>query len=258
MRQLANLLPKPIAQKLRAEVRFRRDVAALRTWGHDDKRRAQFYSRFISDGDIVFDVGANIGNRSKIFLHLGARVIAFEPQLYCLNVLRKGLGGHAAMTLEPIGLGACSGTVEMNLSDSNTISSMSREFISAAQKSGRFGSATWNQRILVQISTIDAMVLRYGKPSFIKIDVEGYELDVISGMSSSVKALSFEFTPDLAAVAHSCIDRLTQIGFTRFQVSLGESMSFALSDWVDSISIKKAIGDVPPMGFGDIYALSAT
>jgi hypothetical protein len=38
-----------------------------------------FYRRFIRPGDLVFDVGANVGKRSAVFLDLGATVVAIEP-----------------------------------------------------------------------------------------------------------------------------------------------------------------------------------
>lgn len=64
---------------------------ALRAWGPDDAARLEFYSQFIHPGDLVFDVGANVGNRTKIFLRLGARVVAFEPQASCARVLQRAL-----------------------------------------------------------------------------------------------------------------------------------------------------------------------
>ena len=55
----------------------------------DRKKMIQFYSNFISNGDLCFDVGANIGNRTEVFLELGAKVICVEPQQACLQQLNK-------------------------------------------------------------------------------------------------------------------------------------------------------------------------
>ena len=57
-----------------------------------DREMLRFYSRFIHKGDLCFDVGAHMGNRTEIFLKLGANVIAVEPQEDCINQLREKIG----------------------------------------------------------------------------------------------------------------------------------------------------------------------
>ena len=53
------------------------------------RRLKGFYSGFIGKGDLVFDIGAHLGNRSEAWLALGARVIAAEPQPICVQYLQK-------------------------------------------------------------------------------------------------------------------------------------------------------------------------
>ena len=60
-----------------------------KSWTKDDQKKLKFYSQFIKKGDLVFDVGANLGNRTKIFLKLGARVVAIEPQPFCMSRLKS-------------------------------------------------------------------------------------------------------------------------------------------------------------------------
>ncbi|MEO1511628.1 MAG: FkbM family methyltransferase [Planctomycetota bacterium] len=64
-----------------------------------------FYARFVSRGSLVFDIGANVGNRTGVFRQLGARVIAVEPQPHCLNRLRGSFGHDPEVTLEAVALG---------------------------------------------------------------------------------------------------------------------------------------------------------
>ena len=63
-------------------------------WTQQDQKMLDFYSQFISNNDVVFDVGANIGNRSKIFLKLNASVIAVEPQDECIKYLQSTFGNN--------------------------------------------------------------------------------------------------------------------------------------------------------------------
>ena len=50
-----------------------------------------FYSQFISKNSLVFDVGANIGNRTAMFAELGRLVVAIEPQNTCMKTLCRNL-----------------------------------------------------------------------------------------------------------------------------------------------------------------------
>ena len=72
-----------LARRLAAEKHRR----SLRRWTASDTTLAGFYSTFVSTGDLCFDIGANYGNRTKVFLRLGARVVAVEPQPSCCQVL---------------------------------------------------------------------------------------------------------------------------------------------------------------------------
>lgn len=243
-----------LTSSLKARVRRHRDLKANRSWLPIDQKRADFYSQFFKTGDLVFDVGANVGNRSKIFLKLGARVVAFEPQAYCLAVLRKSFQSDRNIVIVPKGLGRCSGIAVLNTSDAHTISSMSDNFIEATTSTGRFGGTTWNSRVEIEISTLDQEIRAHGLPRFIKIDVEGFESEVLAGLSRGVGALSFEFTPELLPVAQACIETCAQLGMTEFQLSLGESMTWSQSDWQPAERMIDVLRQIKPPEFGDIYA----
>src|SRR5262245_12044409 len=72
-----------------------RQLIALRSRfraGIHRRKMRHFYSQFIAPGNLCYDVGANVGDRTDIFRKLGARVIAIEPQTACLEVLRQRFG----------------------------------------------------------------------------------------------------------------------------------------------------------------------
>jgi FkbM family methyltransferase len=227
-----------------------------RFWRHtpQDALRVEFYRQFVAPGDLVFDVGANLGTRSKIFHLLGARVVAVEPQQACASYLEAMFSGKHGCCLVRKALGSAPGTAVMHISSSHTISSMAASWVQAVQASGRFGGATWDATEIVPVETLDNLIAEQGTPAFVKIDVEGFEESVLQGLSAPVRALSLEFTPECIESTLQCIDRLCELGVPRFQLSLGESMEFAEPAWVEAAELKRRLQAVPRWEFGDIYA----
>lgn len=225
-----------------------------RRWSHMDQQRYDFYAQFITSDSLVFDVGANYGNRAKIFLKRGARVIAFEPQQRCSNFLRIVNRSNDKFGLEVAALGESPGEALLNISNVSPLSSISESWIQKTQESGRFAHYSWNSRQRVTVSTLELMIERYGLPDFVKIDVEGYELNVLKGLSSPVEVLSFEFTPEIIETAVDCLHRLGDLSNYVYQVSFGESMTFHFDDWVDLETALNFLRGYKGSGFGDIYA----
>ena len=150
----------------------------------------------------MFDVGANVGNRTKILRKLGARVVAVEPQEACRAILKAHFTEGVEIVEEA--LGEAEGETTMYVSNADTISSLSPEWIETVKRSGRFAQYSWNERRTVKLTTLDHLIARYGLPRFMKIDVEGYELEVLKGLTQPVEALSIEFTPERAATTFAC------------------------------------------------------
>lgn len=221
----------------------------------------QFYSQFITDGDLVFDIGANHGNRTEIFLALGAKTVAYEPQPICANDLKRRFKKEQNFTLVQKALGASVGKGTMDLCQADTISSMSKQWVESVRKSGRFSEYEWDRSLEIEVSTLDNEISRFGKPSFLKIDVEGYESKVLSGLNMAIDAISFEFTPEDHANTVRCVERLMELGDYEFNYSLGESMSLELPALVcakELLEIISRMADSESKDFGDIYAFLRT
>jgi hypothetical protein len=101
--------------------------------------------------------------------------------------------------------------------------------VQAVRDSGGFSEFTWTGKQTIEVTTLDSLIEEFGSPGFIKIDVEGYEFEVLSGLSRPVRALSFEF-PEYLAAASQRVERLCSLGNTEFNYSLGASMKLALRD----------------------------
>jgi FkbM family methyltransferase len=216
----------------------------------------RLYGNFVRPGDLVFDVGAHVGDRVASFCRLGARVVAVEPQLPMLRTLRLLYGRRLSVAIEPVAVGAAASKSRMLINPENpTVSTLSPAFVAAAQGAPGWEAQSWSENATVEITTLDALVAKHGGPAFIKIDVEGFEAEALAGLSSAVPALSFEFTTIQRDVALLCIERCAAMGFTRFNAALGESQEL-VGDWRTANEITHWLRQLPQSAnSGDIYAV---
>ena len=244
--------------KLRQFYRYRRNLKKTRAKSPEKeehfRKQLEFYSQFIKKDDLCFDVGANIGDKTEIFLQLGATVVAVEPQESCWRILKRRFKDNKVHIVTKA-LSKSIGSQEIFVDRSSTISSMSAGWIERVKKSGRFSRHRWSYRMTVETATLDALISEYGKPNFCKIDVEGFEFEVLQGLFQSIKALSFEFVSEYLELALSCIDYLANLGKVKFNYYLAESMTFALPNWVDPIEMMNIISALPRelATYGEIY-----
>lgn len=168
------------------------------------KMMNRFYAEFIRPNDLVFDVGANVGVYAETFTELGARVIAVEPNPACCDVL-KNLAKRADVIVEACAAGCESGTVLLQLNDNSQLSSANPSWREQLDRSPLHRSARWQRQITVSVTTLDALVRRHGLPKFVKIDVEGFDDEVLRGMTFKPRVLTFEFNRLLPAIAERCL-----------------------------------------------------
>lgn len=218
-----------------------------------EKKSIDFYSNLIKSNDLVFDVGANFGNRVKSFLKLNAKVVAIEPQKACCKYLRKKYGNR--ITLIDKAVGSNYETKPMFMSTNSMISSFSKEWIDSVKKE-RYKDQEWKAEEMFELITLDSVIDKCGLPSFIKIDVEGYEYEVLKGLSKCVNIISFEYTiPEQTEKAIECINHIKKINQKiECNYSIGESMKYELDKWITDYEMIYLINnDSFSSSVGDIY-----
>lgn len=239
----------------------RATIRSLRIYYGDRKRAAamdRLYGNFVRSGDLVFDVGAHVGDRIASFRRLGARVVAVEPQRAMVRALRLLYGRDRSVAIESVAVGGQPGRARMLINaDNPAVSSVSSAFVEAAHGAPGWEAQRWGEFTDIEVTTLDALIVRHGVPAFIKLDVEGFEAEALSGLSQAVRALSFEFTTIQPDVALACIQRCAAMGYARFNAALGESQTM-IGEWVGAKEIARWLSALPQAAnSGDIYAVAA-
>ena len=224
---------------------------------HQQRKQMRIYSQFIKTGDFCFDIGANVGNVTDTFLKLGARVVCVEPQERCIRILTRRFGRSSKVILVPKGLSDSAAEAEIWTCDNNdAIATMSPRWMTAVRDSGRL-HFRWSKRQKVSVITLDALIREYGAPTLCKIDVEGFELRVLRGLSRPLPYIAFEFHEELMEDAKACADYIQSLGLCEFNYSTDRSLGLCLDAWLPLgeafALISAAMG---PLAWGDIFARS--
>lgn len=182
-------------------------------------------------------------------------MVAVEPQVQCVDALHTRWPNEARLQVVGKAVGPTDGRATMYVSEADTLTTLSPRWIEATRSSGRFAAVHWERKRQVEVTTLDYLIAEFGRPAFCKIDVEGFEPDVLAGLSHPVAAVSFEFASELLEDTSICVKRLESLGDVRFNYSLAESMQFALPQAIRGERLLEKLADLPdPLGFGDVYA----
>ncbi len=224
------------------------------------RRLRRLYADFAAPGELVFDLGAHVGNRTRALAAIGCRVVAIEPQPDCARVLRTLFGRSTAVEIVEAAVGSRTGSGSIAVSDRTpTMTTLTAEWRDARAGDPAFASVDWNRRLDVEIVTLDALIARFGQPVFIKIDVEGGEPDVLAGLSHPVRALSFEYLPGALDYARRCVLRLGALAAYRFNWSPGETFELMAEEWMTGEALVAALESPHARRrSGDVYARLAT
>jgi len=146
--------------------------------------------RFVHPGDLVFDIGANVGVFTKIYLDLGAEVVAVEPCPAAYSRLVRRFPNTKCINMA---LSDEVGYSRIYIDDYNhtrfAVGTGTTMIKSAANPIGHHET--------VYTSTLNSLISTYGTPDFTKIDTEGYEPKILSTLREPLPALVFEYWPEM-------------------------------------------------------------
>ncbi|MEE4362114.1 MAG: FkbM family methyltransferase [Pseudomonadales bacterium] len=221
--------------------------ATLRAW-------RRFYRQLLQPGDLVIDVGAHVGTRARAMRRAGARVVALEPQALFARYLRLTLPRD--IVLIEAAAGSAETVAEMAVSSRHpTVSSLQTAFVADAPRAPGFGHVRWDRTERVKMVTLDGLIARHGLPAYVKIDVEGFESEVLAGLSQPVPMLSVEYLPGFAHLTRAVIDRLLALGPYGFNPVVGERSGLLWPDWRGADATRAWLSTLPTDApSGDLFA----
>lgn len=171
------------------------------------------------EGDLIFDVGANVGSKSAIFLEMGARVVAVEPDESCQRILSQRFLRYRfakkPIVIVPKAVSDKASVVQMWVgSPSSAFNTLSSKWADTLRDDeSRVGEKLKFDRCTqVEATTLHDLITEYGSPIFAKIDVEGYELSVLRGLREPIPCLSFEINlPEFRQEGIECVRCLNDL-----------------------------------------------
>lgn len=219
-------------------------------------RMKRLYAQLVVPNDLVFDIGAHAGNRTRAFAALGCRVVALEPQPDFAWLLRRLFARTPRVTVVEAAVGREAGTTTLAISQRNpTVTTISATWREARAADPAFAGVDWNRSLRVTVNTIDNLIRQFGTPTFVKIDVEGAEVEVLAGLRHPVAMVSFEYLPQALDLVDACVARLTALGPYRFNWSPGETFALAGPTWMTGTDLLAALhAPEAQRTSGDVYA----
>lgn len=219
----------------------------------EQRMMREAFALFVKAGDLCFDVGANIGQKSEPLQQLGARVVAVEPQPHCMDELKARCGHKPGFTAIQKAIGRAPGRATLHISRDAVFSSMYPDWATPIGSKMVYA-------VEVEVATLDQLVEAYGVPDFCKIDVEGFESEVFAGLTRPLKTVSFEFHnwdhPEFRPVTLQCLEHLAGLGTIRLNVALGEDMTLLLDEFLpyaEFLAYFDELCQKPDTIYGDIY-----
>lgn len=160
----------------------------------------------------------------------GARVVAIEPnEAHRLRL--QALARFLAITPEYVAVSDTPGTATLNICSTSGYSTLAAADSDWMSESPDYAEVKWLGAAQVRTVTLDELAATHGKPDFVKIDIEGYELSALRGMSFSPRYLSFEYGVRRKELGLECLEHLGAQGY-RFRPIDGRDFRFSASDWM--------------------------
>ena len=171
----------------------------------------ELLKKLIRSGDLIFDIGANIGYLSLLFNSLlknSGTIVAIEPSTRCFHQLQRNTA--FAEKIQTLNVAISNKTEKLRFAETKCLERSSLETVN-----------TYAKTIDIEAIQLDDLCLEYGMPDFIKIDVEGHEFAVFQGaekmLSSKLRPLIY-FEALNSTALKKCIQIIETLSENSFKI----------------------------------------
>lgn len=148
-----------------------------------------YLKRFpIRSGDVVIDLGANVGEVSEYFLSRGAIVEAYEPNPHALAVLHQRHARHKRLKIYPVAVSDQSGQARLYLHESHTQGEVL--YSQAASLKAEKANVSPDY-VEVEVTAISDILARHAHIRLMKIDIEGGEYDIMDDILAAADKIDY-------------------------------------------------------------------
>lgn len=181
----------------------------------------------------IYDIGANIGRFTEVNLtkYKNCEFIVVEANPNLIPILEKKFESNKNIKILNLCVSELDGYVDFYISESDpisTISTASKEWINES----RFNNTKYNSPIKVKSISIDSMISEYGVSNYTKIDVEGYEYEIIKGIKKNIGLLSFEWVEEMILDIKNSLYHLKSIGYNEFFITYDDDYKFIPNNYM--------------------------
>jgi len=197
-----------IYSKLRSNKRFKERLEEI-----------MFYKEIIgAKVRLIFDVGANVGNKSIVFSEISEKIVLFEPDFKSVKMLRARFKNKSKFIIVQSAIGSKVGDANYySISNDSAYNSLSEKHMNTVVKNRNIVNNHKVKRYTVKTNTLNDFIKEYGRPYYLKIDVEGYEKEVLLGLNEIIPVISFEANiPEFLSETIDIIDYLKALSLDNY------------------------------------------
>jgi FkbM family methyltransferase len=210
----------------------------------NQQKEEAFYKSFLPSCQLIFDIGAYDGHKTAAFLTLSKKVVCCEPDELNFKILQTRFRNKKKRVfIENKALSDKTEKIELHIHHpGSAFNTISRKWVKLLEDDNKI---KWDEQIkftrasLVETTTLDEMINKYGVPDFIKIDAEGSEEAILKGLSKRVAFLSFEsLLPDYAAELKNCLDRIDSLDHSA-TYNIAKDEKFIMPQFINRDQLEK-------------------
>ena len=204
------------------EAHYQQNVHRTGNFHNELLKRFETMEQEIQPMALVFDIGANVGDTVYEFIRWSHKVVAFEPNPNLHTRLTKRFAGQNVL-IQKCGLDNHNGTNTFKICDANSLSTFSQYW----KEHSRFADRHyWDIELEVPVMTLDNAIDVFGIPDYVKIDVEGYEYEVLKGLTRLLPhtIFCFEWVEEQINDIRNSVQYIQSLGYTQFSYTENDAI----------------------------------